>query len=421
MISILISIIKIVFLLGFLVFIHEGGHFLVAKACKVKVKEFAIGFGPTILSKKGKETKYALRAIPLGGFVNMLGEEERINEEGSFSNASILKRALIIVAGGLVNIIFGLIVYFILISASGNFITTTVESTLPGYAAEKYGIMPNDKIIKINNKKIKLKTDIDEILDKNHGEEITVTVKRNNETLKIKTMPTKVTNKSIGIFLGKKDENISAKIQSIYKDSPAQKAGIEPGDTVISIDGINVENNAEKLVDLISNSKNKLIMVNIERNNEQLQFEIEPIVTNQYYLGVIFSKAENSFISNIHYGFLETVDFSISIVENLKQLFQGDITKDQLMGPVGISTVVAKTNGIIEYIYLIALVSLSLGVTNLLPFPPLDGGKIIFLIIEAIRKKPIKENIEIGIQTTGFIVIILLSLYITYNDVLRII
>ena len=115
MITFLISTIKILFLLGFLIGIHETGHFLVAKFCKVKVNEFAIGFGPVIWKKQGKETKYELRLIPLGGFVNMEGEEERSDKEGSFSKASILRRIAILLAGGLVNIIFGLIIYFIIV------------------------------------------------------------------------------------------------------------------------------------------------------------------------------------------------------------------------------------------------------------------------------------------------------------------
>ena len=128
MFAFLINAIKIIFLLGFLVLIHEGGHFVVAKLCKVKVNEFAIGFGPTIWSKQGKETKYALRLIPLGGFVSMEGEEEHSEEEGSFSKASIPKRIAIVAAGGLVNIFFGLIVYFTIVSINGNNISTTIES-----------------------------------------------------------------------------------------------------------------------------------------------------------------------------------------------------------------------------------------------------------------------------------------------------
>ena len=243
MISVLITILKIVFILGFLVFIHEGGHFLVAKLCKIKVLEFAIGFGPTIWSKQGKETRYALRLIPLGGFVNMIGEEERSDEEGSFSKASIPKRIAVVAAGGLVNIIFALIVYFILVA-------------------------------------------------------------------------------------------------SVFND--------------------------------------------------------------------------------ISYAFWETGDFAFSIVDNLKLLFTGNVTVDQMMGPVGIGEVVAQTNGFVDFIFILAVVSISLGFTNLLPFPPLDGWKILFLLIEAIRRKPIKEQTELTIQMVGFMLLIGLSIYVTYNDILRI-
>lgn len=241
--SFVINAIKIIFILGFLVLIHETGHFLVARLCKVKVKEFAIGFGPTIWKKQGKQTKYALRLIPLGGFVSMEGEEERSLEEGSFSNSSVPKRIAIVAAGGLVNIIFAIITYTILI-------------------------------------------------------------------------------------------------------------------TVMT----------------------------------------------------------GSFTKALSY----TGDFAFSIVESLKLLFSGGVSVDQLMGPVGISEVVAQTNGLAEFIYILALVSMSLGVTNLLPFPPLDGGKVVLLLLEAIRRKPLKENTEIKIQMIGFMILITLSIYVTYNDVTRI-
>ncbi len=139
MVGFIISAIKIIFLLGFLILIHEGGHFIVAKLCKVKVNQFAIGFGPQIFSKQGKETKYALRLIPLGGFVSMEGEEQASEAEGAFNKASIPKRIAIVAAGALVNIVFGLIVYFIIvvilsgnlmaaIKATGNFSFALIES-----------------------------------------------------------------------------------------------------------------------------------------------------------------------------------------------------------------------------------------------------------------------------------------------------
>ena len=240
---IIISIVKIVVILGFLVLIHEAGHFLVARLCKIKVNEFAIGFGPLIWSRETEKTKYSIRLIPLGGYVNMLGEEERSDEEGSFSKASIPKKIAIVAAGGLVNIVFAVVLYVILIA----------------------------------------------IVTGNIGE-------------------------------------------------------------AISSSG----------------------------------------------------------------------DLIIAMVESIKLLFTGGVSVDNLMGPIGISEVVAQTSGIIDFLYIMALVSVSLGFTNLLPFPPLDGGKILIYIIEAIRRKPLKEDFELKLQLAGFLVLITLSVYVAFNDVGRI-
>lgn len=250
MIPFFINAIKIIFLLGFLVLIHEGGHFIVAKLCKVRVNEFAIGFGPTIWKKQGKETKYAIRLIPLGGFVSMEGEEEHSEKEGSFSKASIPKRIAIVAAGGLVNILFGLIVYFAIVSISGNNITTTIETVQNINNQQSLPIQSGDEIIKINNKRVRNVQDIYKQVNKLNGEEIQLTIKRNNEILNVAVNPIK-------------DEN-----------------------------------------------------------------------TEKYYIGIILKQAENNFANNLYYGFWNTVDFSVSIIDNLKLLFTGNVEADQLMGPV---------------------------------------------------------------------------------------
>ena len=337
MIGFLISAIKIIFLLGFLIFIHELGHFTVARLCKVRVNEFAIGFGPTIWTKQGKQTKYALRLIPLGGFVSMEGEEERSEEEGSFSKASIPKRIAIVAAGAIVNIIFALVVYFILSASSGTYVSNEVNTTIEGYPAQEIGIQSGDKIVEVNEQKISNLYDLNEALQEKTGE-ITIKVERNGEIIEYKTSPKEVT---------------------------------EQGYTT-------------------------------------------------YYLGVNLKPAEDTFINRCINGVISTKDFLFSIVDNLKQIFTGNVGVDQMVGPVGISEVVSKTEGIKEFIYMLALISISLGVTNLLPIPALDGGKILILIIEAIRRKPLKEELEIKIQLLGFSILIALSLYVTYNDIIRI-
>ena len=130
---------------------------------------------------------------------------------------------------------------------------------------------------------------------------------------------------------------------------------------------------------------------------------------------------EDTFVNHIKFAGRETGQLFVSLFDSLKQLFTGKIGVDQMMGPVGISEVVAKTTGVQEFIYLLSVVSLSLGVTNLLPIPALDGGKILLLIIEAIRRKPLSEKFEINIQLLGFSLLIALSMYITYHDITRLI
>lgn len=240
----LLNALKIIFLLGFLIFIHEGGHFIVAKLCKVKVNEFAIGFGPTLLKKQTKETKYALRLIPLGGYVSMEGEAEASCDKNAFNNASVSKKIAIVSAGAIVNIVFGTLLFAILISV-------------------------------------------------------------------------------------------------IYGD--------------------------------------------------------------------------------IATGLTATWNFLGATVDGLKNLFTGQIGVKELTGPIGISQAVSNTHGVAQYLYLLAVVSVSLGITNLLPIPALDGGKIVILLIEAIRRRPLKENVEMQLQLIGFSFLIAMSIYVTYNDVLKVI
>lgn len=335
MINFIISAIKIIFLLGFLIGIHETGHFLMAKLCKVKVNEFAIGFGPTIWEKQGKQTKYALRLIPLGGFVSMEGESVYSDQEGSFTKASILKRIAIVAAGALVNIVFAIIVYFLLFTSVISNTSNVVSGLEENFAAQEAGIEVGDTILKINNKKIVTSYDINEVLLENGASEVTVLLKRNNEEKEITLVPTEE-------------------------------------------DGL-------------------------------------------YYLGVKLELPEDTLPNRLYYAAYNTKEFVESIAENVKQIFTGNVSADQLVGPVGISDAVAKTSGLRDFIYLLAVVSISLGVTNLIPFPPLDGGKILFLVIEGVRRKPLKEETEVKIQLLGFAVLITLSVFVAYNDVMRII
>lgn len=419
MLGALLTILKIIFILGFLIFIHEGGHFIVAKLCKIRVNEFAIGFGPVIFKKQGKETLFQLRLIPLGGFCNMEGEEERSEMEGSFSKASIPKRIAVVAAGGLVNIIFALLIYFTLMSCVGNNVSNVIDTVVPNYSAQTAGLQENDKILKIDGKKIKNKADLDEALEQSNGNELSILIERDGKEQELKIKPTEEKYNYTGIAVNTSNDKLT-EIAALYPDSPGEKQGLQVKDIIIAINDNPVENNAQKLVDYINLSIGEKIKFTVERNGENVDITIMPDVMSNYLLGVNLKMAENNFINNIYYAFFDTGEFAISIVDNLRLLFSGGVSIDQLMGPVGISDVVAQTNGLADFIYILALISISLGFTNLLPFPPLDGGKIVILLIEAIRRKPLKEKTEINIQLVGFIFLMALMVYVTYNDILRI-
>ena len=422
MINILISAIKIIFLLGFLIGIHETGHFLMAKLCKVKVNEFAIGFGPVIWKRQGKETKYELRLITLGGFVNMEGEEEHSEKEGSFTKASIPRRIAIVAAGAIVNIVFALIIYFALSTTAINNTSNVVAGVEENYAAQDAGIQIGDKILKINNKRITTSTDINEILNKNNGEEVSVLLERNGEKQTINIKPTAIKYHSTGIYL-QALESKSTEIVALESGSVGEKQGLKVGDVIIKINDQDVESNPEKVIEILqTDNENESIKYKflIDRSGKEQEIELEPDTLFKYYLGVQLEIPEDNLVNRLYYAMYDTNEFAYSIIDNIKQLFNGDVSTAQLVGPVGISEVVAKTNGIKEFVYILAVISISLGVTNLLPFPPLDGGKILFILIEAIRKKPLKQETEIKIQMLGFAILIGVSIMVTYNDILRI-
>lgn len=415
MISFLIAAIKIIILLGFLILIHEAGHFTVAKLCKVKVNEFAIGFGPTIWKKQGEETKYTLRLIPLGGFVSMEGEDERSEDDRSFSKTSIPKRMLIVVAGATVNIVFAILVYFILITTSGTYTSNVVDETINGYVAQQVGIQSGDEIIEIDGEKIRSQKDINEVISKSNGEEVNIKINRNGEIIEYNAKPTEVPVKTTGIYL-----DDSAKIIAVEKGSSSERSGIQANDKLIKVNDVEINQDPNKAVEAINEKGLNTMLLTVERGEQQIQIELTPDYISTYYLGVNLKQAPDTFWNRCINGGMQTVDFLTSIIDNLKQLFTGRVGVDQMMGPVGISEVIAKTDGFREFFQMMALISLSLGVTNLLPIPALDGGKLLILIIEAIRRKPLKQETEINIQLLGFSILIALSLYVSYNDILRI-
>ena len=276
--------------------------------------------------------------------------------------------------------------------------------------------MPGDEIVEIEGKHVFITKDLNAKLAETGANTVNLKVKRNGEILDLRVTPTEVKLKSIGIYLDSNSDK-STKIAYLYDNSPVSGV-LEVGDTILEAHGEDVRNDYEKLTNII-NETDKDLKLKVKRNGDEIEVTVTPKEYSTYYLGVVFRLADKSIGTRLYYAWFETGNFALSLVDNVKNLFTGGVSVDQMMGPIGISKTVANTSTLYDFIYLMTVVSLSLGITNLLPFPALDGGKILILLIEAIRRKPLKQNTEIWIQMVGFSLLILLSIYISYMDVLR--
>lgn len=329
----LITIIAGLAMFLILVTIHEGGHFSGAKLSGIKVNEFSVGMGPSLFNKKKGETLYSLRALPIGGYVMMEGEEENSSDPRSFNNSSAWKRLITIFAGPFVNYLFAFIVFFIIACFQGH--TTTI-------------------------------------------------------------------------------------VEQVELNSPAFEAGITQGDEIIKINGKNISIFQE--ISEIINASDDDINIILSRNGNDVSINLNPKIEDGRKIIGITPKITNSFLSNIKYAFDYTIFMTVIIWNSLKGLFTGLFGLNQLSGPVGVISQVGESlnYGFLTYLNFSALISINLGFFNLLPIPALDGSKILFILIEMIMGRPINKKFEQNITMIGFIFLLGLILYATFNDILRV-
>lgn len=419
--SILFTIIKFIVLLSFLVLIHEGGHFLTAKAVGMKVDEFSIGFGPKIWSKQKKETMYSVRWIPLGGYVALTGEEGESDDPRAFANKPLWARLLVVVMGATVNIVFALIAIFFIVISQGNYQTTIVdqiEQDMPAYTA---GIQVGDKIVSINGKKMRVKDDISEYLRKNKTKEVTVTVLRNGEYLDFNLIPQEEKHGYTGIEFATDAENFYInEVLDVQVDSPAEVSGLQKGDKIISINGVNTTDASEISYIAYENPDIALPIV-IERQGEELALTITPVCPEllvRYVIGFYGTQTQN--VGELMYtGFWQGIYQLKAMLTQVFEIFTGQISTKYLSGPIGIAKVIDQTNTWQDILTFTVLISMNLGIVNLLPIPPLDGGKIVLLLIEGITRKRINEKVEGALQMAGFMFFIGLTIFVTFNDIIR--
>ena len=347
----LLSLISFIVVLSVLVIVHEFGHFITARKVGVRVEKFSFGFGPKVVSFKGKETEYVISLIPLGGYVKMAGDEpsECKNEPWEFLSKSVFDRFKIIFAGAFLNYILAFFIFSMIFMFGSPTVTTEVGTLL--------------------------------------------------------------------------------------KDYPAEKCGIQTGDKVLSVDGRSVKY-WEDMVEIIHKHTESPIKVSIERKGAVMGFEIQPIVrATKDIFGkevkvALVGIAPSQKIEKIRYGFFDSFGmgakklFQLTAVtyKALWSILTGRISfKESMTGPIGIFMITGKAAqlGFIYIFHLMGILSASLAIFNLLPFPVLDGGHIIFLALEKLRGKPLSVKAQEVIANIGISLLILLTVFIFYNDIIK--
>lgn len=378
----------IVTILMFLVMVslHEFGHFITAKLLDFKILEYAVGFGPCLWKSKKSEIQYSLRVIPFGGYCKFEGEDEDSDDPRAFSNQAVWKRIIVVAAGGIFNIILGFLLFLIIISQTSPMVTNKVEKVVENSYVSETGLMSGDEIIRIDGKKVNFYNDIT-LHAQNFTEstECELVVMRDGVKQTLTFKPTKST--------------------TVYHYT-------EDGIDVNSyINGKLSENQFYPYSDDII-------------KDESLIGKDETI--DRLIIGFVPVKGDVTFF-NIWGECWNQTRFVVKLVYNsLWQMITGQIGVDQMSGPVGIVKEVntAVNSGSTSWLYVLnltALLTINLGVFNLLPIPALDGGRLFFMLIELITRKKIPPEKEGMVHGIGFMLLIALIIFVSFNDIMKLI
>ena len=438
-------------LLGVLVTIHEYGHFIFARIFKVHVQRFSIGMGPVIYKRLDKHgTEFAISAFPLGGYVSMITNklielEPEVKEEltpdqikNTFDSKPKWQRALIMFAGPLANFLLSIFIFsFIFLNTPDPQTTAvikTVSNSIEMRSTDDF-LIPGDQIYSVNSVVISDPKDISlELLSyAGYTGIIGLGLKRpdinNIVNVGIKVtdfLPTSESQSSPLKYLGLDIEyKMKPIIGSIIQSGPADKANLKPNDVIDKIGNSKI-NYASDIRNAISSIPNQNVLVDIYRDGKLTQIPIKIGVSenadgNQIgIIGVAFG-TNRSFIQSLSKGIFETYNLSIKTLQFIGKMLTGNMGTDNLSGPIGIAQMAGNTAqaGFIPFMYLMALLSISLGVLNLLPIPVLDGGQLTLLGIEAIRGKPLAEKTENLVYTGGALMVGALMIFAIFNDISR--
>ncbi|MFG6326783.1 MAG: RIP metalloprotease RseP [Lachnospiraceae bacterium] len=430
------SIIIAIIIFGLLIFIHEIGHFLLAKKNGIRVVEFSIGFGPRLFSFDKGDTKYSLKLLPFGGACQMLGddyygeEEVDLDHENSFESKSVWARIAVILAGPLFNILLAFLLALVVMGIVGydEPVVTYVEEGSPLYEA---GVRSGDIITEFNGADVTLARELMLELYVNplNGETITLKYKRDGKEYEVSLKPENKKTYALGITYMATEA--PAEMEEITEDGAFAKAGVKKGDIITSIGGVRISTGAELNSYFREHplSEKELECV-LTRDGKEYTVNVTPVYGGEsYVLGFNYNTAR------VKVGAVEAIKYSVSeikyqiksVIKSLGLLFKGKLGADDFTGPVGIVDIIDDTyqasreDGALYVFLNIAnitlLISANLGMMNLLPIPGLDGGRLVFLLIEAVFRKPVPKKFEGVITAACMIAIMLFAVYVMFNDI----
>lgn len=447
------NIIIAILIFSVIIVIHELGHFLLAKSNGIFVTEFSIGMGPRILSMvkttKGyrlrafmsqgdftaanrelEATVYSIKVLPIGGSCMMLGEDESVEDDRAFNKKGVWGRISVVLAGPIFNFVLALVLALIIVGMRGYDQTkvTDVNST-----AKKAGLQNGDVITEINGKHITLARELDLYLFMYPLSEASVdlTYERDGKEHNTTVNPEYVKNYMLGFYY---DDGNSPIVKEVIDDYPMKAAGIQNGDTIAAINGVPVATREDIQNYFKQNPlSEKPITITYERNNKEAVASVTPKLTGQGYnmgFGIDGSRVKTSGIGVIRYSLEEVKYYIVYTVDSLRMLVTHRLTAKDLAGPVGVVDIIGKiyknneSGGFVSIFLSLSsfcvLLSANLGVMNLLPIPALDGGRLVFLLIEVFRGKPVDQTKEGIVHMIGFIALMILMVFVMFNDITRI-
>jgi regulator of sigma E protease len=429
-------------LISIIVFIHELGHFFFARLFGVRVLDFSIGFGRSIKSWQTKNnTIFNLRVLPFGGYVKMHGEEslDKSRESDSYNSKKYYQKLLITLGGPLFNFILALVIFFSINLYGVYKISPIIGDVLPNSDAQIIGLQKNDEILEIDNNKISSYSDAQVALSKRLGDTGTISleIKRGENffTYKIDIKDWLNTEQPsnflsiLGII-----PPLEPIIGAVINSSPAENGGLVAGDKLIKINNKNISFWSD-IKKLVNDSGGKEIQITALRNQEEIDLKIKPVlsedsfnwqigITSSYTLNSNIRKFERYSISeSITNSFEQTYEVIQSSFIFIGKMISGSISPKNLGGPVMIGQYAGESviyGGLYSFIYLIAFISISLGIVNLLPLPVLDGGQALILTIEKLIRRDLPDWLLEFFYKIGTAIILFIFIFVFFNDIFRI-